>query len=104
MRKIDLTLDETHDKSLRGLVAELSSSLVPDGWAIIKTENGDPTERWSLAKLPVLATLSQAIQDEIDMHAIAAAKGATWQEIGDALGISRQAAHKRYGQFSPATG
>jgi biotin operon repressor len=28
----------------------------------------------------------------------ARARGWTWQQIGDALGVSRQAVHKRYGR------
>lgn len=41
--------------------------------------------RWLDFELPMI--VSNARQD-----------GATWDEIGDALGISRQAAHKRFGR------
>lgn len=30
--------------------------------------------------------------------------GATWQEIGDALGTTRQSAHERFGKTSAGTG
>lgn len=54
----------------------------------------DPSD--DLDMLYVLGRLAVAVDDNIRMHAHSAAKTATWQEIGDALVISRQAAHKRF--------
>lgn len=47
--------------------------------------------------LSVLRKMADAVEDETRAyvrHAIA--DGATWQQIGDALRVSRQAAHKRF--------
>lgn len=33
---------------------------------------------------------------ELDLVALARSQGFTWKEIGAALGVSRQAAHKRF--------
>lgn len=40
------------------------------------------------------------ITDRLEEAHVAAARaeGWTWQEIGDALGVSRQAVHKKYGR------
>lgn len=40
------------------------------------------------------AAIPNTIQDAVD-------QGATWQQIGDALGVTRQAAHSRYGYIRP---
>jgi hypothetical protein len=39
--------------------------------------------------------------DQLELHVIdlVRASGATWEEIGDELGISRQAARDRYGKL-----
>ena len=38
------------------------------------------------------------LADQVEVEQVAAARlqGWSWQEIGDALGISRQAVHKKY--------
>lgn len=41
--------------------------------------------------------LGRAESDLRTSVARARERGATWQQIGDALGISRQAAHERFG-------
>jgi hypothetical protein len=41
------------------------------------------------------------LQDAVDQ---ARAEGASWQEVGDALGISRQAAWERFGLFVDGDG
>lgn len=53
--------------------------------------NGDATD---LDVLRVLAKMTDVIESKIG-H-MARNCDATWQQIGDALGISRQAAHKRF--------
>lgn len=53
----------------------------------------------ALARLTVLGEMVAAVEDEIRSVARTAVKGATWQEIGDALGVSRQAAHKRFSRL-----
>lgn len=54
----------------------------------------DPAD--DLAMLEVLGKLAAGVESNIGLFARSAAKTATWQEVGDALGISRQAAHKRF--------
>lgn len=46
-----------------------------------------------------LVTMREAIaRAEYDAVQLARAAGATWEAIGDELGISRQAARRKYGQ------
>lgn len=68
--------------------------------AVILGPDPDLSARdYTLAILPTLAKMVQAVEDEARMYVRSAVeKGATWQQIGDALGVSRQAAHKRYGR------
>jgi hypothetical protein len=48
---------------------------------------------WALRKI------ADAIHDyQFGLVESAFIEGATWQEIGDALGVSRQAAHQKYGR------
>lgn len=57
--------------------------------------------------LAALATLREEIdaQTRATVHAMRSADGGaySWQEIGDALGITRAAAFKRYGAGDPAS-
>lgn len=47
--------------------------------------------------LSVMSQMAKAVEHETRAYVRhALADGATWQQIGDALGISRQAAHKRF--------
>jgi hypothetical protein len=50
----------------------------------------------------LLATVASARRelDRMEFEAVQTVReaGATWEEIGDALGISRQAARQRFGQ------
>ena len=43
------------------------------------------------------------LAEEVEDHAVSAARrtGWSWDQIGDALGISRQAAHKKHGKGQP---
>lgn len=47
-------------------------------------------------EMAFLARLRKAVDAEIEFMA-RNAPDLTWQQIGDALGVSRQAAHKRFG-------
>ena len=57
----------------------------------------DPAVR--LRAVVALHRLAEQVEDE----AVAAARraGWSWDQIGDALGISRQAAHKKHGKGQP---
>lgn len=92
MRKITVTLDDEYDASWRGLVNELAARL-----GTVPTDT--PDEGWMLEQISVLTKFIKAAENERDMYAVAAAPHRTWDEIGTAMGISRQAAHKRYGRF-----
>jgi hypothetical protein len=46
----------------------------------------------------VVALQRLAEQVEASQVAAARAKGWSWEQIGDALGVSRQAAHKKHGR------
>lgn len=46
----------------------------------------------------VLALRRLAEQVEADQVALARRQGWSWQQIGDALGITRQSAHAKYGR------
>jgi hypothetical protein len=48
-----------------------------------------------------LALRRLAERVEADQVAAARAKGWSWQQIGDALGITRQSVHTKYGKESP---
>lgn len=45
-----------------------------------------------------------AIADRADTVRQARSFGATWEQIGDAMGITRQAAHKRFGSIADEAG
>lgn len=52
-------------------------------------------------KAAIDAALAQAVDAEKQLRRVvekARAAGATWADIGDALGVSRQAAFKRFGR------
>ncbi len=48
----------------------------------------------TLSELAELHAIVRAI--EIELVSLARHQGFSWTEIGDALGVSRQAAHRRY--------
>jgi hypothetical protein len=55
--------------------------------------------RQPLAALRNSVAIIQAFTDDLPIFVNAARRsGATWEQIGDALGVSRQAAQQRYGQ------
>jgi hypothetical protein len=54
----------------------------------------DPVEGLRAAK--VLRRIAERLESENVARARTA--GWTWEEIGDALGVSRQAAHKKHGR------
>jgi hypothetical protein len=65
-----------------------------------RTQSG---RRWELAQLRDAHRDAERIASDITLHAqYARGDGATWQEIGHALGITKQAAQQRYG-YRPAT-
>ena len=50
------------------------------------------------------ATLAlQRIAERVEAHQVAVARGQgwSWQQIGDALGITRQSVHAKYGKWVP---
>jgi DNA invertase Pin-like site-specific DNA recombinase len=52
-------------------------------------------------KAAIDAALAQAVDAENKLRQVveeARAAGATWADIGDALGVSRQAVYKRFGK------
>lgn len=62
-----------------------------------------------LSKAEALQQLQELRQDELELSGQrvplsiqAKAAGATWQEVGDALGITRQAAHAAYRKWKQA--
>lgn len=55
---------------------------------------GDTHDATDLDTLTALAEMSKVIDEQIGR--IARIADATWQQIGDALGVSRQGAHKRF--------
>ena len=55
------------------------------------------TELFYPRTLPEIADLRAVVTRlELDLVALARAQGFSWTEIGAALGVSRQAAHKRF--------
>jgi hypothetical protein len=58
------------------------------------SDSDDPAQ--GLQAVVVLRRMTDRLEA---MHVEAArAQGWTWQQIGDALGVSRQAAHKKHGR------
>jgi hypothetical protein len=45
----------------------------------------------------------QRIAERVEAHQVAVARGQgwSWQQIGDALGITRQSVHAKYGKWVP---
>ena len=55
---------------------------------------GDPSD---LAVAGMLAKIAAEADQQLGMFVRSAVRGgATWQQVADSLGISRQAAHKRF--------
>jgi hypothetical protein len=63
--------------------------------AVLAAEGPDPAE--GLRAVVVLRRLAD--QMEATHVARARAAGWSWQDVGDALGVSRQAVHKKYGRL-----
>jgi hypothetical protein len=62
--------------------------------ALTAVGGNDPVEGLRAAK--VLRRIAERLESENVARARTA--GWTWEEIGDALGVSRQAAHKKHGR------
>lgn len=62
------------------------------------TTNGINSDDPAIGFRAVLALRRLADQVEATNIASAREQGWSWKQIGDALGISRQAAHKKYGK------
>jgi hypothetical protein len=68
----------------------------------IDTVGGASSVPEALRTLAALAELDDAIGDLVARTVPAArAHGASWTQIGGSLGITKQAAHERYGPRSP---
>lgn len=62
-------------------------------------EQTDSTQ--SLTALRNSVAIAQAFTDDLPIFVNAARRnGATWEQIGNALGVSRQAAQQRYGEHN----
>jgi hypothetical protein len=60
------------------------------------------TIQQSLTALRNSVEIIGAFTDDLPIFVNAArSSGATWEQIGDALGVTRQAAQQRYGQHQP---
>jgi hypothetical protein len=65
------------------------------------------SRRSAVARVETLAVRLAALEAQRDAAvAVALEAGATWAEIGGALGVSAQAAHRRFRwiRYSPVTG
>jgi DNA-directed RNA polymerase specialized sigma24 family protein len=62
--------------------------------ALAAAESPDPGQ--GLQAVVVLRRLTDRLEQA--QVSAARAEGWTWQQIGDALGVSRQAVHKKYGR------
>lgn len=81
-------------------------SVESNAWAHVRDfrwHQGDPDEPVVLDKLRDLAALRQAIEGSIAITVSDAVEfdGMTWQQVADALGVTRQAAHGRYANRKP---
>jgi len=83
------------------LIIKLRPSGYPDGMSAIVTAGSLPAD--PLAALRVLVE-SEAEIDRIRRTQVIAARaaGATWQQVGDALGVSRQSAWESFTAHSRA--
>jgi len=70
------------------------------GWLpVLDSDRSNYPKGDALAGLEQMAGWRRAIDAQLAPRHVAAARaaGATWQQIADALGVSRQTAHERYG-------
>jgi hypothetical protein len=87
-RTVPMTKDAAED--VRQKIGALPVQLVLDEWGTTLNHDEDI--------LAYSAIIAQAANENLRAWVgIARKKGATWEQIGDALGMSRQAAHQRYG-------
>ena len=69
-----------------------------DGEEIFTTIDSDDPAR-GLRAAPALHRLAERV--EADQVALARSRGWSWQQIGDALGVTRQSIHAKYGRWVP---
>lgn len=88
----------------RGPESELSKSLVSHARFLARLLDrvGQPTILMGVAAAVKLADLAH--QTLAELVAQARRMGFTWQQIGDILGVSRQAAFQRFGQSEGSGG
>ncbi|HLV89570.1 MAG: helix-turn-helix domain-containing protein [Acidimicrobiales bacterium] len=60
----------------------------------VTTAEDDPASGFDAVK--ALRKLADALEEQY--VAVARRQGWTWQQIGDALGVTRQAVHKKHGR------
>ncbi|MBO3663742.1 hypothetical protein [Microbacterium stercoris] len=70
-----------------------------DGAAALRTDDMDASAAAVLASYAAFAKLVDA--DLANRVHDARSMGLTWQQIGDILGLTRQAAHTRYAHSTP---
>jgi hypothetical protein len=77
--------------------ARPGSKRMTEAW---RTSVGDPDPLVALAATRLLRTRLASWEDSLVHEAVAS--GMTWEAIGDALGVTRQAAWRRYTQYPAA--
>ena len=96
------SLSEQDIESVHGGSSEPGGDEVATDAAAVDADVAAPTDVDPATGLHAVLALRRLI-DDLERRQVAQARraGWSWQQIGDALGISRQAAHKKYPQAVP---
>lgn len=80
--------DSSHD--------DMARELATATWSALDDDFGPAVRRLDVAL--ALKSLSEALAEEVPVQiGIARGEGATWEQVGKAVGTTRQAAQMRYG-------